>query len=194
MCVTMYKKQTSTVALQSQKWIAQALLQLLEQYSFKEITITQICLEAGLARKTFYRNFRTKEDIIHYIIDQLFLSFQTVFDIKTTPPLEIFTHYYEYWAKEKRLLTILHRDELFYLLTRKYVEYVDSVNLYFIQSQNGTFAELESYAVRFIAGGMVSILEHWLECGFKEPIDKLTQLTETLLLSANMYLSSSHLD
>ncbi len=192
MCVTMYKKQTSTVALQSQKWIAEALLRLLEQYGFKEITVTQICQEAGLVRKTFYRNFNTKEDILHYIIDQLFLSFQTVFDIRTTPPIEIFTHYYEYWAKEKRLLTLLHRDDLFYLLTKKYVEYVDSMNLYFFQPQDDSFTELESYVVRFIAGGMVSILEHWLECGFSESIENLTTLTGTLLVSANTYLNSTN--
>lgn len=188
----MYKKQTSTIAIQSQQWIADSLIRLLENHSFHEITVTQICQEAGLVRKTFYRNFETKEDIFHYILDQLFESFQNKFDIKTTASLEIFAHYYEYWAKEKHLLTYLHRDELFYLLTKKYIEYADSVHMYLLKAYNDTPTGLEPYVIRFIAGGMVSILEHWLECGFEESIDNLTQLTETLLLSANSYLNSSN--
>lgn len=187
----MYKKQTNTVALQSQKWIADALIRLLETNSFADITITQICQEAGLVRKTFYRNFESKEDILHYILDQLYESFKEQFDIEKIATLEIFSLYYEYWEKEKKLLTYLHRDNLFYLLTRKYIEYADSIRMYLLNTFNETQSGLEPYVIHFIAGGMVSILEHWLECNFEESIVNLTQLTQTLLLSANLYLGSS---
>lgn len=188
----MYKKQTNTTAMQSQKWIADSLMRLLEKHTFSEITVTQICQEAQLVRKTFYRNFETKEDIIHFILDNLFESFRSKFSIETIAPSETFTHYYEYWAKERQLLTYLHRDDLFYLLTKKYIEYTDSMHMYlqFVNGDSKTQSDLEPYVIDFIAGGMVAILEHWLERDFKESIDNLTQLTETLLLSANAYLNS----
>jgi AcrR family transcriptional regulator len=189
----MYKKQTSLIAIQSQKWIAASLIHLLEAYSFSEITVTQICQEASLVRKTFYRNFDTKEDIIHYILDQLFETFRSKFNIEESASYEIFYHYYEFWAQEKQLLTFLHRDDLFYLLTKKYMEYADSVHMYFIKENIGAQTGLEPYVIHFIAGGMVSILEHWLELGFNESINNLTKLTETLLLSANAYLNASSL-
>ncbi len=188
----MYKKQTSTIAIQSQRWIADSLIRMLETYSFSEITITQICQEAHLVRKTFYRNFETKEDILHYILDRLFESFRSEFDIETLDPSEIFTHYYEYLAQEKQLLSYLHRDNLFYLLTKKYIEYAESVRMYLIiiKGYNQAQTGLESYAIHFIVGGMVSILEHWLDCDFKESSDNLTKLTEMLLLSANEYFNT----
>lgn len=188
----MYKKQTNTVALQSQKWIANSLIRLLEKNSFSEITVTQICLEAELVRKTFYRNFETKEDILHYILDQLFESFRNNFDIQTMSSLEVLTHYYEYWAAERQLLSYLHRDDLFYLLTKKYIEYADSVRMYLLIEKGDMNKQtgLEPYVVHFIAGGMVAILEQWLECDFKESITTLTGLTESLLLSANTYFNS----
>lgn len=187
----MYKNQTSSIAIKSQKWIADSLIRLLENNSFSEITVTQICQEAQLVRKTFYRNFETKEDILHYILDYLFESFRTKFNIETTAPLEIFTHYYEFWAQERKLLTYLHRDDLFYLLTRKYIEYANSIRMYLLiqKGDSTTQTGLEPYVLHFIAGGMVSILEHWLECDFNESIHSLTKLTETLLLSANIYLN-----
>ncbi|MFA9377259.1 MAG: TetR/AcrR family transcriptional regulator [Lachnotalea sp.] len=191
----MYKKHTSIIALQSQSWIAASLIRLLETKSFSEITITQICQEAQLVRKTFYRNFETKEDILHYILDQLFESFRSTFQIESLVPSEIFTHYYEYWEKEKQLLTYLHRDDLFYLLTKKYIEYADSIRMYllFVKGDSTLQTGLEPYVIHFIAGGMVTILEHWLENDFNEAILTLTQLTERLLLSANSYLNTPDL-
>ncbi len=187
----MYKKQTSSIAMQSQNWIVDSVIRLLETHSFQEITVTQICQEAQLVRKTFYRNFETKEDVLHYILDHLFESFRSEFDIETMEPFEIFTQYYEYWAKEKQLLTYLHRDNLFYLLTKKYIEYADSVRMYLLFSKGDINRQtgMEPYVIHFIAGGMVAILEYWLELGFKESIASLTSLTQTLLLSANVYLN-----
>lgn len=189
----MYKKQTNAIAIQSQQWIADSLIRLLESHSFSEITVTQICNEAQLVRKTFYRNYETKEDIFHYILDQLFDSFRSKYDIHTMSPTEIFTHYYEYWSDARILLTYMHQNNLFYLLTKKYIQYTQSIlmHLLIVNGDKNTKTELETYVIHFIAGGMVSILEHWLERDFNESIESLTQLTNNLLLSANTYLNSN---
>lgn len=42
------------IAEQSKEKLIKALLVIMEQYDFKEITITQLSQEAGLSRKTFY--------------------------------------------------------------------------------------------------------------------------------------------
>ena len=48
------------IAEQSKQKIVKALLHVMEQYDFKEITVTQIAQEAQLSRKTFYRLFSVK--------------------------------------------------------------------------------------------------------------------------------------
>ena len=65
----MYKKQTNTVAFRSQNMISDALLALMKQYPYHQISITQLCEKAGVGRKTFYRNFEDKHDIIHFQLD-----------------------------------------------------------------------------------------------------------------------------
>ena len=67
----MYRKQTNKTALQSQRMMADALLELMKEHSFPRITITQICDRAGVGRKTFYRNFELKEDVIAFRLDEL---------------------------------------------------------------------------------------------------------------------------
>ncbi|MCI8937659.1 MAG: TetR/AcrR family transcriptional regulator [Lachnospiraceae bacterium] len=39
------------------------------QYPYTEITVKHILLEAGISRKTFYRNFSSKDDVLHTYID-----------------------------------------------------------------------------------------------------------------------------
>ena len=41
--------------------ITDALLKLMKEQSFNDISISQICDEAGVGRASFYRNFENKE-------------------------------------------------------------------------------------------------------------------------------------
>jgi AcrR family transcriptional regulator len=52
----------------SKNMLAQGLMELLEEKEYKAITITQLCEQAKIARRTFYRHFESKEDILSYYI------------------------------------------------------------------------------------------------------------------------------
>ena len=62
------------IAEQSKKKIANALLVTLERYDYKEITITQLAGEANLSRKTFYRLFADKDDVLSYLFEDWYKS------------------------------------------------------------------------------------------------------------------------
>lgn len=62
-----------------------ALIDLMKKDKFKDITVTQIAQEAGVARKTFYLNFNSKESIIVLAIKH----YSTVFQKKLTKENEI---------------------------------------------------------------------------------------------------------
>ena len=49
--------------------IADALFSLMKRKPFQQITVTEICEEANLGRKTFYRNFDLREDVIDFWLD-----------------------------------------------------------------------------------------------------------------------------
>ena len=55
-------------AIRTRNEIAGALLNLMENYPYNEITVKQIILETDLVRKTFYRNFSSKDDVLIYIM------------------------------------------------------------------------------------------------------------------------------
>lgn len=53
-----------------------ALLQLMEQQPYSEITVTDIARRAGVSRMTYYRNYSSKDDILIQHIDELFRSIE----------------------------------------------------------------------------------------------------------------------
>jgi len=56
----MYFKQKNKTAVRSQNMIADALFSLMKRKPFHQITVTEICAEAAVGRKTFYRNFELR--------------------------------------------------------------------------------------------------------------------------------------
>ena len=60
------------IAAESRRKMVRALLALMRQYDYREITVTQIAQEARLSRKTFYRLFSDKDDILNLLFDGLF--------------------------------------------------------------------------------------------------------------------------
>ena len=63
----MYTVQKNPAALRSQELICRGLCSLMAELPFEEITITRICQEAGVGRKTFYRNYERKEDVLEHV-------------------------------------------------------------------------------------------------------------------------------
>ena len=48
------------IAEQSRTWLWESLKELLHQKKLSQITITEICSNADLTRKTFYNSFKNK--------------------------------------------------------------------------------------------------------------------------------------
>jgi AcrR family transcriptional regulator len=66
-----YGKKINPISVQSKEWIMTSLLELLSEKPYSKITITEITSAAQLARRTFYRNFDSKEDILDMYIQKL---------------------------------------------------------------------------------------------------------------------------
>ncbi|MGU9560630.1 TetR/AcrR family transcriptional regulator, partial [Lactiplantibacillus pentosus] len=65
------KQMPSKTAQQSKSWLTLSLLELMKEKSFSDITITEIAEKAQLDRRTFYRHFHSKKDILDRYFEQL---------------------------------------------------------------------------------------------------------------------------
>lgn len=60
-------------------YISQALLLLMHEKPYAEITISEITHKAGVNRSTYYRHFDTKESIVRFYFDEVMREYREAF-------------------------------------------------------------------------------------------------------------------
>ncbi len=69
-------------ALKSQQWLTETLLELMEEKSYTDISIMDICKKADLSRQTFYNYFESKDELFRHLLRKTYedklLSFDSI--------------------------------------------------------------------------------------------------------------------
>lgn len=145
--------------------ITEVLFKLLSVKRISEISISELCKEAGVGRASFYRNFDSKEDVLkkwlmktteNFIINSR-ISFKN--DSITDYFIKLFTHLTQY----KDICTIFYRAGLIYLIK-------DEFDRVFIMFYKGIYDEFKS---NFLSGGIFNIFLLWLINGCVETPEQL---------------------
>lgn len=101
----------------TKKWIIEALFDLLKTKNYPDITISQIVNKAGLGRRTFYRHFKSKDEVIEYTTKLLMNEFANTIMINQSDTQEsIATSYFEFWENYIDVLLLLNKAHLLYFI------------------------------------------------------------------------------
>lgn len=155
------------------KMISSAFINLLQSYSFHQITVTQIVTEAGIGRNTFYNHFQKKEEVFYYLMDEIVEELKRELDRKISPSMEDFLLWRFRLLKENPLLTALTQQEdvrqLFYGYRNSRLSLFD-------------FPQLEeSYKMDFFQGGIDYVTSSWIINGMKESSEEMTNKILTFM-------------
>lgn len=162
---------------QSRRLIEDALLRLMKREAFKDITVTQICQEAQVARQTFYRYYRSSAEVLEQHIFDLWKRHQEAHSPFSDDLAEVLLTMYQNLPLSRELLETLGKNNLFYLEEQAERE------VYMLQSADAPLRRLLSselydrYFVAFIASTINCVLRLWTEGGFKESPRELADLT-----------------
>jgi len=150
-------------AVRSQKEITDALLKLMQKNPYEEITVKQIILESKLARKTFYRNFESKNDVLISHIKRILLDY---FDIVNNAKGDVLTTIFEFAVKNKKLLLLLDKNNMLYVVLQCMNEFILSVKDKLDPDLNpfyNLFAGLDSdYLITLNTGGIWNVISLWV--------------------------------
>ncbi len=177
------QKTQNKIALKSQEMLIEALIQLLKLKEYKEISISEITSTAGLDRKTFYRNFDAKEDLLKQYCHSLAL--EMVEGIKRKGNLsrrnDITVSFFEMWSSHLELLRILKKNKLHYLLLEEFYEMLSIVRKELRPELDSSMITEEiQYALDFNIGGYWNLLFRWLEEDFKMSPKEMADIIDRL--------------
>lgn len=177
-------------ALRSKSEITRALLRLLKDYDFSEITVKHILIEAQIARKTFYRNFTSKEDVLQSYIKSLILEYvnrlvklaQSTTDLSPDNILRII---FSICLENKDFLICLHKNCLMYVLLQQMDTVISQIHTNVVPSDHYLFSditpEFNDYIVSFNVGAIWTTINKWIERGMNDTPEIIINQLEKFL-------------
>lgn len=143
----------------SKQYIAEAFLRLLQEKNYDKISIQQIADKAGLSHMAYYRNFKSKDEILLYILDKItddFINNSKIdFSTQSTESAvqTLFEHLYKYIDLGKLLL----KHNKIHLLQAEF-------DKYFLSRAHG---EEDKYKRLYLSGGIFRLNCEWIKEGAK---------------------------
>lgn len=154
---------------QSAEMIETALFELIGEKEFSRITVSEIVNRADIGRRTFYRLFKSKEDVLHCYFVRLCETYQSAYSpLKEYDLYRISKEFFCFWYSYKEILMLLHKaglDELLYCeISRQAMNVVKSR----IDSKALRSDEDMRFFADYSTGGFILLLRRWVMEGMQE--------------------------
>lgn len=156
------------------KYITNALFELLKVKPLAEISTTELITKAGVGRSSYYRNFYFLEDVIKQYGKNLFSRISQLPSIAQIGRQSHMRQVYEQYLAERERLTILDRQDLLYILD-------DSLYSFCIDQIQSLGMFRDTYQAAFYAGASASVIRTWIHNGFRETPEELAEITYNFL-------------
>ena len=174
----MYTVQKNPAAIRSQELICKAVCKLMAQLPFGEITVTRICQEAQVGRKTFYRNFEQKEDVVELMIDRLRAEYEE--ELADVPPEQGAYYHFTFLSRHMDFLILLQGAGQTPLLTGRFSALQPRVMPRWSEDER-----MNAYRTAVVVAGMEAVVRLWAARGFRETPEELEKLYRYTLGNAD---------
>lgn len=165
----MYFKQKNKTAIRSQHMIADALFSLMKRKPFQQISVTEICEEAAIGRKTFYRNFELREDVIDFQLDLMLDNYKM--ELASLSIEQYLHHHFAFIQENASYFIALYQNGLSSLTDEKFSGLLpDTMPIW---SENPIEQE---YRSAYIISGIEAIQRVWISRGCVESIDEVVAI------------------
>lgn len=179
----MYKLCKTEQSAQRQRQLEDGLLEAMQTQRFEDISISDLCDQMGVPRKSFYRYFSSKDGALHALIDHRFLEYEIHSNISSKDKgadLLQLIWFFEYWHSQKKLLDALVRSGLSSVLVERALKFFEESGALEFQTRRVPKNFL-TVANTFVICGLISLVLQWHRSGFRESPGTMAEMTQILL-------------
>lgn len=163
---------------QSRQMIEEALFTLMREKPYAEISVSEIAKRADVARRTFYRLYQGKDDVIPAYFDKLCENYQnSCTPIEGYAVEQIATEFFSFWYQHKAFLLLIYQsglESMLYLGINRASERV-------IRSRIGEHPLQQMpeliYFIEYSTGGFINLLYRWIREGMELSPQEYARLT-----------------
>lgn len=171
------EKKTETM---TKECLYTALLLLMEKKPYEEITITEIAKKAGVSRMSYYRLYKSKDDILAQYADEVFGELlERIRGSHTLDRLWLAEEIFHICGEHHILLKNVFHAKLYDRILENLLHYCRYLAEHVLGMEEGKDTEYWIYGE---AGRFGMLILHWMESGMKETPEEMARfLTEDRL-------------
>lgn len=172
-----------------------ALLELLKEKRLDDISISEICAKASVNRNTFYSHYQSLKDLqseiegqfMETIISRIHVSSDTIDSVS-----DILRQLLECVAANAELCSLLFSEngDKGYLKNILFFALPSAVNNW--SEELHISIEDATLLYYYVIGGSINVIELWIENGFKESPQDLSEKLNGLILHGQSAFSNNH--
>ena len=160
-------------ALLSIRLITEGFLKELQKKPYDQIHVRDLCRTADVSRHTFYNIFQTKEDVLRKCINGIFDAISIRWSATGFPDAKQSIHIFvETFYENREFMDLLIRDRLENILAEEFVYAISGLSQ---MGEHRPQTHLD-YHFAFYAGGLTSVLVHWMQDADRVSSDELIDL------------------
>lgn len=160
------RRSNEEINLFTKECLGSALIKLMGEMPLEKIKVTQLVRKAGVSRASFYRNYRSKEDIIEEQCERIIEKWKKIISDNYTDEGALFNLTFEFIKENAEILQLYMKANI----TRKLIE--SSLN-FIIDKIHDTKI---SYRNAAIYGMFNGIAYSWILGGMKESAKQMADL------------------
>lgn len=181
----MYKLCKTEQSAARQRELEEGLLRAMSHRHYDEISVSDLCDEMGIPRKSFYRYFSGKDGALHALIDHTLLSFEA-YSLENGarakgPYYGNLERFFAFWLQQKPLLDALGRSSLSGELVMRTIHHALSDT-----GEPSLRAKKEDgkswkHAITFCVCGLMSLVLDWHREGYALSPRQMSDIATRLL-------------
>ena len=184
----MTSKKENPSAILSRNWIIESLLDMLAVKPLSSISISEIAENAKIDRRTFYRHFKSKNDVMRYYTYEVSKQYEE--KIVKFNSKNIFSNakaIFEVLLSMKETLLILHKQNLLDMFISYFEIICEKYQYKFAEAELLKLEDIDYY-LAYERGGLMITVKKWITEGCVYSPDKMGKLFENYYLKLKEYI------
>lgn len=180
------KVPSSATAYRRQKQIEDCLFENLLQRPYPSVSISDLCHQLGISRKSFYNYFPDKDSCFRAIISRkihaCILRLSTDLPERATQE-QVIAYYLSYWKEEKGLFDIIARNNLLSLLMDQCVYFLREEDQIILPFLNTPQLKTDEFILAGFVSIQITMLMQWYLQNYSTPLEEMVRIYQRLIYS-----------
>lgn len=182
----MYKLCKTEQSAHRQRQLEEGLLNAMLNQRYEDISVSDLCDQMQVPRKSFYRYFASKDGALHALIDHRLMDYETrKGSVKIGGNNGIYLDlpwFFEFWMTQKPLLDALARSDLSGILVTRSIAYSQQEQLMdFGSRQYLQDKDYHNSAIAFAVCGLMTLVIQWHNEGYRQTPAEMAEMTHKIM-------------